>query len=53
VKLKGEFCPAFGELESVALRMLVEAAAVDSFISQIAKMEIIEGATVCLEMAGS
>jgi hypothetical protein len=49
VKLRGDTCKGLGELESVALRIPVEAAAIDSFVSQIGKMENKVGATAYLK----
>jgi hypothetical protein len=39
VKLRGDACKALGEVESVALRIPIEAASVDSFVAQIKRME--------------
>ena len=39
VKLRGDACKGLGELESVALRIPVQATALDSFVSQIRHME--------------
>ena len=51
VKLRGDACKGLGELESVALRIPVQAAAIDSFVSQIKQMEKLVGATAYLQMA--
>ena len=52
VKLRGDACVALGEVESVALRIPVEAAAIDSFLEQVRGMNTEEiGATACLDMA--
>ena len=51
VKLRGDACKGLGELESVALRIPVQAAALDSFVSQIRHMEKLVGATAYLQMA--
>jgi len=51
VKLRGDACKGLGELESVALRIPVQAAAIDSFVSQIKQMEKRAGATAYLQMA--
>jgi hypothetical protein len=53
VGLRDDACIALGEVESVALRINVEAAAVDSFLVQVRNMDPKEiGATARLEMAG-
>jgi hypothetical protein len=39
VKLRGDACKALGEPESVALLFPVEAAAIDSFLTQISSMD--------------
>jgi len=51
VKLRGDVCKGLGELESVALRIPVQAAAIDSFVSQIRQMDKQVGATAYLQMA--
>jgi len=51
VKLRGDACKGLGELESVALRIPIQAAAIDSFVSQIRQMERLVGATAYLPMA--
>ena len=52
VKLRGDACTALGEVESVALRIPVEAATIDSFLGQVRGMDTTEiGATVRLDMA--
>jgi hypothetical protein len=52
VKLRGDACMALGEVESVALRIPVEAAAIDSFLMQARKMDTNEiSARACLHMA--
>jgi hypothetical protein len=52
VKLRGDACMALGEVESVALRIPVEAAAIDSFLTQARGMDTNEiSATACLHMA--
>ena len=50
LKLRGDACKGMGELESVALLLPVEAAAIDTFVSQIRQMEKEVGATAYLEM---
>jgi len=52
VRLRGDACEALGEVESAALRIPVEAAAVDSFIKQVRGLDPQQiGATACLNMA--
>jgi len=51
VKLRSAECEAFGELESAAFRILVEAAGIDSFIEQIQSLERAQGSSACLPMA--
>ncbi len=51
VKLRGDACKGLGELESVALRIPIQAAAIDSFMSQIKQREKLVGATAYLQMA--
>ena len=52
VGLRGDARIALGEVESVALRINVEAAAIDSFLLQVGNVDPIEiGATACLDMA--
>jgi hypothetical protein len=51
VKLRGDACKGLDEVESVALRIPVQAAAIDSFVSQIKQMEKLVGATAYLQMA--
>jgi hypothetical protein len=53
VGLRGDACLALGEVESVALRINIEAAAIDSFLVQVRNMDPNEiAATACLDMAG-
>jgi hypothetical protein len=53
VRLRGDACQDMGELESVALRIPVEAAAIDSFITEIKDMDMERiGAKASLHMAG-
>jgi hypothetical protein len=53
IKIRGDHCEALGEAESVALRIPIEAAGVDSFIAQIRAMDTGQiGATAQLPMAG-
>jgi hypothetical protein len=51
VKLRSDACAAWGELESAALRIPLEAAAVDNFVDQIRRLEKFVGASVVLRMA--
>ena len=52
VKLRGHGCEALGEPESVALRIPIEAAAIDSFVKQLKGMESAQiGTTACLYRA--
>jgi len=51
VKLRGGACVALGEVESVALRIPVEAAAIDAFLVQVRGMDTKEiGANARLDM---
>ncbi len=52
VRLRGDGCITLGEVESVALRIPVEAAAIDSFLVQLRGIDTKEiNATACLNMA--
>jgi hypothetical protein len=51
LKLRGDDCKAIGEVESVALRIPVEAAAIDSFIRQLRAMDKTVSGSACLRMA--
>ena len=51
VKLRGDACKGLGDLESVALRIPVQAAAIDSFVSQLKQMKKLVGTTANLQMA--
>src|SRR5215470_12112045 len=52
VKLRGDACKGLGEPESVALLLPIEAAALDSFLTQLSAMDTEEiGATASLAMA--
>jgi len=53
VKLRGDACMGLGELESVALRIPVQPAAIDSFVSQIRQIEKQVGAIAYLQMANN
>jgi hypothetical protein len=48
VRLKGDGCKALGEIESVALRLRVEAAAIDSFVQQLKALKVEIGAGASL-----
>jgi hypothetical protein len=53
IKIRGDRCAALGEVESVALRIPIDAAGVDSFIAQVTAMDTEQlGATARLPMAG-
>lgn len=52
VKLRGNACDGLGEMESVALRIQIEAAAVDVFVKQLQDVRKTIGATACLSQAG-
>lgn len=51
VQLRGGACKGMGEVESVALRIPVQAAAIDSFVSQVKQMKKEIGASAYLQMA--
>jgi hypothetical protein len=51
VRLRGDGCKALGEAESVALRIPIEAAAIDSFVSQVRDLKREIGARAYLQMA--
>jgi hypothetical protein len=51
VKLRGDACKALGEIESVALRIPLEAAAVDTFIRQLRTIGKTIGASASLHKA--
>jgi len=51
VKLRTQECTAFCELQSVALRIPLEAAAVDDFVNQLRQFKIAGEAVVTLPMA--
>lgn len=51
VELRGHGCKALGEPESVALRIPIEAAGIDSFILQLTGLEQGIGASAALPMA--
>jgi hypothetical protein len=53
IKIRGDLCEALGEVESVALRIPIEAAGVDSFVAQVTAMDAEQlAATARLPMAG-
>ncbi|HST08996.1 MAG TPA: hypothetical protein VLL05_01360 [Terriglobales bacterium] len=51
VKLRTQECGAFGDFESVALRIPIEAAAVDAFVNQLRQFKIAPEETITLFMA--
>jgi hypothetical protein len=51
VKLRGDACKSLGEIESVALRIPIEAAAVDNFIEQLRSIDKTVGASASLYKA--
>jgi hypothetical protein len=51
IKLRGDGCEALGEPESVALRVPIEPAGVDSFVRQLMTIDCTIGAGACLPMA--
>jgi len=51
VKLRTQDCSAFGELQSVALRLPIEAAAVDDFVNQLRQFKVADQAVITLPMA--
>jgi hypothetical protein len=53
VKLRGGACGGVGELESVALRIPIQAAAVDKFIRQLMTLGKAVGASAFLQQATS
>lgn len=50
-RLRGDACEALGEPESVALRIPIEPAAIDSFVQQLAAVNSTIGASAMLPMA--
>jgi hypothetical protein len=53
VKLRGDACSGVGEMESVALRIPIQAAAVDNFIQQLGALSKTIGASAILRQARS
>jgi len=51
VKLRGDACEGLGEIESVALRIPIEAAAVDTFVRQLRTIGKTIGAGASLHKA--
>lgn len=51
IRLRGDACVALGEPESVALRIPIEPAAIDSFVQQLAAVDSTIGAGASLAMA--
>ena len=52
VQLRGDACGAMGEVESVAMRILLEPAAIDRFVEQLQKMRAEDGAKALLANRG-
>ena len=50
VKLRGDGCKGFGEMESLALRMPIEAAGIDAFVEQVTSIGSTIGASAHLRM---
>jgi hypothetical protein len=53
VKLRGSACKGLGEMESVALRITIQAAGVDDFIGQLRGLGKTIGASAYLRQATS
>jgi hypothetical protein len=51
IRLRGDACQALGEPESVALRVPIEPAGIDSFVEQLAAVNSTIGASATLPMA--
>jgi hypothetical protein len=51
VKLRTQACSAFGDLQSVVLRIPLEAAAIDNFETQLPQLKTANEATITLPMA--
>jgi hypothetical protein len=51
VKLRGDACKGMSEVETVALRIPIQAAAIDSFVSEVKQMKKEIGAMAYLQMA--
>jgi len=51
VKIRTQDCSAFGELQSTALRIPIEAAAVDRFVNQLRQFKIADDALIILPAA--
>ena len=51
VRLRGDACKALGEIESVALRIPIEAAAIDNFIQELRTLGKTMGASAFLRKA--
>jgi len=51
IQLRGDACTELGEIESVALRIPIQAASVDSFIKELRMIDKTIGATAYLQMA--
>ena len=53
LKLRGDACIGLGEMQSVALRIPIQAAGVDDFIKQLRGVGKVIGASASLRQAGS
>jgi hypothetical protein len=51
MRLRGDACQGLGEPESVALRIPIEPAAIDSFVQQLAAVDCTIGASATLSMS--
>ncbi len=51
IRLRGDACEALGEPESVALRIPIEPAGIDSFVEQLASVDTTIGASAMLSLA--
>ena len=52
MRLRGDTCTALGDVESVALRIALEAAAIDRFVDEIGKIDLSANTKAHLQMAG-
>ncbi|HKF22338.1 MAG TPA: hypothetical protein VKE93_12270 [Candidatus Angelobacter sp.] len=52
MRLRGDTCTALGDVESVALRIALEAAAIDRFADEIGKIDLSANTKAHLQMAG-
>jgi hypothetical protein len=51
IKLRGDGCNGFGEVQSVALRIPIEPAAIDVFVAQLRQIDSTNGVVAFLPMA--